>query len=91
MITKELALTLRHGQELWHSTAKNADGSPLRCRVNGKCLTWKRTPARFQLPVKHGLKDCFYVHAIEGRDVGNATVWSLPDRWEIEKDYQGTV
>ncbi len=24
-------------------------------RVNGKCKTWKRSPERFRLPIKHGL------------------------------------
>jgi hypothetical protein len=26
-----------------------------RVRANGKCQTWKRDPARFRLPIKHGL------------------------------------
>jgi hypothetical protein len=61
MITKEQALTLRHGQILRHLTAKNADGTPLRARVTGKCKTWVTRPEEFQLPVKYGLRDCFYI------------------------------
>jgi len=59
MITKELAITLRG--TLHHVTLKNEDGTPVRCKVNGKCKTWKRSPERFQLPVKHGLYDYFYI------------------------------
>ena len=60
-MTKSQALTLAHRDELHHITQKNADGTPLRCRVNGKCKTWKTRPSEFQLPVKYGLKTCFYI------------------------------
>lgn len=29
-----------------------------RCRVNGKCQTWKTRPDDFRLPIKSGLRDC---------------------------------
>jgi len=61
MLTKEIVLALKYGNILYHVSAKNADGTPLRARVNGKCKDWKRDPAKFQLPMKHGLKDCFYI------------------------------
>lgn len=62
MITKDIATNLKHGTELRHVTLKNADKiSAVRCRVNGQCKTWKTKPAEFQLPVKHGLKQCFYI------------------------------
>lgn len=32
-----------------------AGRTPERWRVNGALQTWKRDPARFRLPVKHGL------------------------------------
>ena len=44
-----------------HVSAKNADGTPVRARRNGQTKTWKRDPARFRIPVKHGLKNCFYI------------------------------
>ena len=44
-----------------HVTIKNRDGTPARCRVNGKCKTWKTRPNEFRLPVKYGLRDCFYI------------------------------
>ena len=52
---------LSHGAILHHKVLKNADGSALRCRINGKIKTWKTRKGEFQLPVKHGLRDCFYI------------------------------
>jgi hypothetical protein len=86
MITKDIAEDLRHGAELWHVTGKNADGTPLRARVNGKCLTWKTRPEEFRLPVKHGLKDYFYLaRTPQGGNERPGSEWCLPDRWEVEK------
>lgn len=42
MITKEIALT--QPRELWHVSLRNAEGTPLRCRSNGQCKTWKLGP-----------------------------------------------
>ena len=62
MITKTQALELKHGKILHHVKLKNSDGkTPLRCRVNGSVQTWKTKPEEFKLPVKHGLRDCFYI------------------------------
>lgn len=88
MITKELALTLRPGTELWHSHEENADGTPARARVNGQCQTWKRDPTRWRLPMKHGLRGTFQI----GNPYGVSTriaaqFWSLPDRWPIERHW----
>ena len=72
MITLEQAKKLKHGDTLHHMSVKNADGTPARCRVNGKIKLWKTRPNEFRLPVKHGLRDCFYL----GLD--NADSWELP-------------
>ena len=61
MITKTQATNAQYRDEFWHKTVTNADGSPARCRVNGACKVWKTRPNEFRLPVKHGLKDCFYI------------------------------
>lgn len=61
MITKEQAVSAVYRQELHHVSWKNADGTPVRCRVNGQCKTWKTRPNEFRLPVKYGLKTCFYI------------------------------
>lgn len=58
MVTKEQALTV---SQFHHVRLKNADGTPVRCRANGRCKTWKTRPEDFRLPVKHGLKQCFYI------------------------------
>lgn len=66
MITKQIAMNARRGQIFHHVTLKNADKSPVRCRVNGKCKTWVKSPEKFRLPVKHGLKNCFYIDQADG-------------------------
>lgn len=71
MITKQIATNAHYRQIFHHLTIKNADGSPARCRVNGKCHTWKTRPNEFRLPVKYGLKDCFYITE------RNASEWVL--------------
>lgn len=68
MITKEIAMQLHVGQTLYHIKLVGCDKRPLRCRVNGKCKTWKKTPHAFRLPVKHGLKHCFYIFDYDGAD-----------------------
>jgi len=55
VLTIEQAKALRHGQTLHHWKQKNADGTPLRVRVNGKVQTWKTRPNECRIPVKHGL------------------------------------
>ena len=62
MITKAIALQLSRSTTLYHMSVKMSDGkTPARCRVNGKTLTWKTRPIDYKLPVKHGLRDCFYI------------------------------
>ena len=61
MITKQIAESLSSRDILHNTVLKNADKTPLRARVNGKCKTWKRDPDNFRLPVKYGLKTCFYI------------------------------
>lgn len=73
MISKSIAYQLRSGTVLYHVTAKNADGTPLRARVNGMCVTWKRDPQAFRLPMKHGLRDCFYITE------SNAAEWRMTE------------
>jgi len=68
MIDKEIALTLSHGDILHHKRCKNADGTPLRARVNGECKTWKTRKRDFRLPMKHGLRDCFYINHDNGSE-----------------------
>lgn len=54
-ITLEQAKSLKFGTVLYHRDNRNADGSAQRWRVNGAVKTWKRTPGRVQIPIKHGL------------------------------------
>jgi len=61
MITKAQAVAANGNATFYHGTLRNADKTPVRCRVNGQCKTWKTRPYEFKLPVKHGLKVCFYI------------------------------
>ena len=70
MLTKEQAISADHGATFHHKWEKNSDGTPVRCRKNGQCKTWKREPEKFRLPVKYGLRDCFYISE------RNAEEWS---------------
>lgn len=54
-LTLETAKSLKPGVILYHNKNKNADGTPQRWKVNGKPQTWKRSPERIRIPVKHGL------------------------------------
>ena len=64
MITLAEAKNLSYGDILHHVSEKNADGTPMRARVTGKVQTWK-TRDDFRIPVKHGLKECFYISNID--------------------------
>ena len=55
------AKKLQYGDVLEHKKLKNADGSPVRARVNGKVKLWKTQPNRLQVPLKYGLRECFYL------------------------------
>lgn len=72
MITKDIAASLTYRDTLHHKRKTNSDGTPVRCRVNGKCQTWKTRPDDFKLPVKHGLNECFYITPF------NADDWEVP-------------
>lgn len=61
MISLKKAKELQHGTILYHVTFRNADGTPQRWRVNGKVKTWKRSPERIEIPIKHGLRSFDYL------------------------------
>ena len=62
MLTIEDAKRLTPGTTLYHLTAKMADRkTPARARVNGKPQTWKTRPNEVKVPMKHGLRDTFYI------------------------------
>ena len=60
-MTRTDAQGLRPGSILHHLTLRNADASPLRARVTGRIKLWITRPDEFRLPVKHGLRDSFYI------------------------------
>lgn len=70
-LNRSQVLTMHSWATLYHRTLRNADGTALRARPNGKCKTWVRRPEEFKLPAKHGLRDTFYVTH------DNCNQWSL--------------
>ena len=59
-----MAITKHEAQTVgmfFHIRLRNADGSAVRCRANGACKTWKTRPDDYRLPVKYGLRQCFYL------------------------------
>ena len=61
MITKEIAINSKVGDVYYHESRKDSRGAPIKCRVSGKCKTWKTRPLEYRLPVKHGLYSNFYI------------------------------
>ena len=55
-MTLNEAKNLRAGDMVYHVWKKNADGTPMWARVTS-VKTWKRSPERLELRVKHGLYD----------------------------------
>jgi hypothetical protein len=49
------AKNLKHGDTIYHRTAKNTDGTQTRARITGAVKTWKTDPDRIRVPWKHGL------------------------------------
>lgn len=80
-MTADDALTLTYGDVIYHATLRNSDGSAVRARVNGKVKTWKRRPGYFQIPMKHGLRDCFYLTPDGSQRLEN---WRLSDPTETD-------
>ena len=56
MLLKDIERALDNSDmELW---AQMGNGRWWKLRRNGKTQTWKRSPERFRIPVKAGLKSC---------------------------------
>jgi hypothetical protein len=79
-MTAEDALALTYGDVIYHARLRNSDGSAVRARCKGKVKTWKRRPGEFQVPMKHGLRDCFYLTPNGAQPVAD---WRLEDPTEI--------
>ena len=62
------AKKLRPGDYIYPKGRYNADGTPMKARVNGKVQTWVFYPNRIRIPYKHGLYD-----------TGSSTAADLPN------------
>lgn len=72
MLTKQQAMSLKHGDILHHVKLRGSDNLPVRVRVSGRCVTWKTRPAEWRLPVKYGLYRSLDINQL------NACLWCLP-------------
>lgn len=75
MLTYDDALK---ASEFWHMTERNADGTAVRARRNGRTKVWKTRPGAFNVPVKYGLKQCFNITE------SHAHNWCTREKWEAE-------
>lgn len=82
-VTRENAPEFGHGHVFHHVSETNADGSPLRVRVNGRVKTWKRDPDRFEIPVKQGFRG----GGVNRIDNSNAHEWMIghPDNYSEDE------
>jgi hypothetical protein len=60
-MTLEEAKSLKYGDIIYSVCDKNADGTAVRFKVNGKPKIWKRSPDRVCVPLKHGLYNFGYM------------------------------
>lgn len=60
-MTIEQAKCLVRGQILHYEFGKNADGTCMRFKVNGKVKLWKSAPHLVKVPLKRGLKEYGYI------------------------------
>ncbi len=77
-MTKEQALKARYGSEIHFGEA--CDIKVTRCRVSGKCQTWKTRPTHFRLPVKHGLYQSLAVTQDNGHNFHLASECPLKEK-----------
>jgi hypothetical protein len=71
MITIAQAKKLSYRNQIYSTTLRDSTGHSVRARVNGKVQLWKTRPTEFKVPMKHGLRDGFYLTQ------DNANQWSL--------------
>lgn len=74
MVCRENVEGLRRGDIFHHMSLKNADGTPLRGRVNGNVRLWKTRPLEFKIPMAYGLKTYFYITEYNAKD------WYIPEK-----------
>lgn len=68
-MNRDDALKLQRGDRLYHRTERQAGGKePLTVKVTGKIRTWKKDPAKIEIPTKRGLRDH---HVITDRELDN--------------------
>jgi hypothetical protein len=61
MVSIARAKKLSYGDHIYAKHEYNADGTPMRFKVNGAPKTWKKDPSRIRVPLKRGLYEFGYL------------------------------
>lgn len=61
-MTFEEAKQLHYGQVVYEVGEYNVDGTARRWQVKGKAKTWKRSPDRVSVPIRHGMYNYGYIN-----------------------------
>ena len=61
MISLEQAKNLKFGDRIFITDRTNKKGDKQCWKVNGQVQTWKRSPDRVKVPIKHGLYSFDYL------------------------------
>lgn len=86
ILTIERAKLLKYGDTLIHRSNNNADGTPMRARVNGKPQTWKTRTPDVRVPMKHGLRNTFQLGPAHMHLDQSIVDWGIPEKGEeLEK------
>lgn len=73
-ITFSQAIQLKSCNSIHHNTLKNCDGKTCQVfKINGKVKLWKTKPYQFQIPIKRGLREYYYLTE------NNCDQFHLPD------------
>jgi hypothetical protein len=86
VITKAQASRMRRGYELWHITARNKDGTPVRCFVHKYAHFTKRHPGAFLLTC-----DRFSRTPLAHESCGQVSITEMSVMWVRPCDWRAAV
>ena len=88
-VTLQTALKAHY---FWHRTLKYSDGRrALQARKNGNVKTWKTRPGEFQIPMKFGFREYFYITNKNADEWSTIPIPDLPKPAKVKKAAQPPV
>jgi hypothetical protein len=60
-MTMQQAINWGCGEWIHHDSLKNSNGTCQQFRRNGQTKLWKTRPNEFQIPIKRGLREYYYL------------------------------